>query len=127
MANFVDARLRHPFTSIVAGPTMCGKTEFCRKLIQGDAITPGIDNVIWCYSEWQPTYEALKHKVHFMEGLTSGDELDPTKRNLVIIDDQMDKNDPRVESFFTKTCHHRNTSSIYIVQNLFNRNKGHRT
>lgn len=127
MSDMIDPRLRHPFTSIVAGPTMCGKTEFCRRLIQGDSITPKIDNVIWCYSEWQPTYEVLKDRVHFVEGLISSDELDPNKTNLVVIDDLMDKKDAGIETFFTRSCHHRNTSCVYIVQNIFNQNKGHRT
>lgn len=123
----IDARLRHPFTAIVAGPTMCGKTEFCRQLIQSDLITPEIEDVVWCYSEWQPTYELLKDRVKFVEGMISPDDLDPAITRLVILDDHMDKNDPRVETFFTRSCHHRNTSCIYIVQNLFNQGKGYRT
>lgn len=129
MSNYdlIDARLRHPFTSMIAGPTMCGKTEFCRRLIQSDVVVPQIEDVVWCYSEWQPTYEALKDRVRFVEGPIAPDDLDPNKTHLVIIDDCMDKNDPRIETFFTRSCHHRNTSCIYIVQNLFNQNKGHRT
>ena len=127
MAELIDARLRHPFTSIIAGPSMCGKTELCRRLIESDVIEPRIEKVIWCYSEWQPTYEELKQRVLFVDGLISPDDLDPTKQNLVIIDDCMDKNDPKVETFFTRACHHRNTSCIYIAQNLFNQSKHHRT
>lgn len=125
--NLIEPRLRHPFTSIVAGPTMSGKTEFCRRLITSDAIAPSINDIIWCYSEWQPAYNALEGRVRFVDGLISGDELDPSTPHLVVIDDQMDKKDPRVELFFTRTCHHHNTSCIFIVQNLFNQNKGYRT
>ena len=127
MTDSIDARLRHPFTSIVAGTSMCGKSEFCRHLIDSDVIVPPIDNIIWCFTEWQPIYETLKHRVRLVEGLISPDDLDPSNHNLVIIDDCMDKNDPKIETFFTRSYHHRNTSCIYIVQNLFNQSKGHRT
>ena len=51
------------------------------------------------------------------------DDLDPVVPHLVIMDSQ----DKRIEIFFTRIAHHRNCSVIYIVQNLFNQGKGHRT
>ena len=35
--------------------------------------------------------------------------------------------DQRISSLFTKGSHHRNLSVIYIVQNLFDQHKEHRT
>ena len=32
-------------------------------------------------------------------------------------------NDPRITSLFTKGCHHRNLSVIFILQNIFHRGK----
>ena len=45
----------------------------------------------------------------------------PSKRNLVVIDELMQElsNDPRITSLFTKGCHHRNLSVIFILQNIF--------
>ena len=39
----------------------------------------------------------------------------------------MDIADKSITSLFTKGSHHRNISVIYIVQNLFDSNKNHRT
>ena len=51
--------------------------------------------------------------------------INPSKRNLVVIDDLIQKlgNDPRITSLFTKGCHHRNLSVIFILQNIFHRGK----
>ena len=46
---------------------------------------------------------------------------------LLVIDDQMHGVDQRISSLFTKGSHHRNLSVIYIVQNLFDQHKEHRT
>ena len=39
----------------------------------------------------------------------------------------MSENDKAIANLFTKGSHHKNTSVIYIVQNLFRKSKGHRT
>ena len=50
-----------------------------------------------------------------------------TTRNLIVIDDLMAETNERVTSLFTKKSHHRNTSVLYLVQNLFPKNKESRT
>ena len=55
------------------------------------------------------------------------DTLDPRNKHLIILDDIMDETDQRVASLFTKKSHHWNISVMLIIQNLFNRNKYHRT
>ena len=52
---------------------------------------------------------------------------DPSTNNLVIIDDLMAETDARVTTLFTKKSHHANTSVLYLVQNLFPKNKESRT
>ena len=51
--------------------------------------------------------------------------INPSKRNLVVIDNLMQElsNDPRITSLFTKGCHHRNLNVIFILQNIFPRGK----
>ena len=51
--------------------------------------------------------------------------INPSIRNLVITDDLMHElsNDQRITSLFTKGCHHRNLSVIFILQNIFHRGK----
>ena len=50
-----------------------------------------------------------------------------TTRNLIVIDNLMAETDERVTTLFTKKSHHRNTSVLYLVQNLFHKNKESRT
>lgn len=120
--------LIHPFTCLIAGPTASGKTTFVKQLIEerDDRIHLSPEKVVWCYSQWQPSYENI-YGVEFHSGLPEVDSFDPNVRNLVIIDDLMDKTDSTITELFTKGSHHRNISVIYIVQNLFHRGKEHRT
>ena len=126
----MDARWKHPFTCIVAGPTLCGKSTFVTRLLRHAAamIDPPPENITWCYGEWQEAYATtdLTH-VRFEEGLPTEAMFDSTKRNPIVIDDLMAETDKRVTTLFTKKSHHRNTSVLYLVQNLFSNNKEHRT
>ena len=47
--------------------------------------------------------------------------IDPSKRNLIIFDDLMDKGkcDQRISNLSTKGSHHRNISIVYLNQNVF--------
>ncbi len=125
----MDVRLKWPFTCMVSGATMTGKTRFVCDLIdkKESVIDTPVSDIVICYSEWQPAYEKLKDSCRFVQGLVDPDELDGSFPHLVVLDDLMDTQDRRIEQFFTRTCHHRNTSCIYIVQSLFSKNKGHRT
>jgi len=115
---------RHPFTSIVAGPTSCGKTRFVFRLIDEASIliSPPPDRIVYCYGEYQQLFCQYPH-VEFHQGLSDIDDFDSTKVVLVIIDDLMHETDERVANTFTKGSHHRNISVVYIAQNLFPNNK----
>lgn len=124
----MDPRWQHPFTCVVAGPTGSGKSFFVEQFLLhlSRMMTPVAEEVVWCYGEWQPLYNRLKDVV-FVEGLPRVEEWSGDKRRLVIIDDLMSETDDRVTKLFTKGSHHRNLSVIYIVQNLFGKNKEQRT
>ena len=119
-----NGRLQHPFTCLIAGPTGCGKSYFVIKLIQANFIEPPPERIVWCYSEWQYLYTTIQG-VEFVDGLHF--ESDPQKRTLVIIDDLMHETNEKVTKLFTKGSHHGNLSVIYLVQNLFGKNKELRT
>ena len=126
----MDARWKHPFTCIVAGPTGCGKSTFVTRLLRHASamIDPPPEKITCCYGEWQEAYATtdLTH-VRFEEGLPTADMFEATTRNLIVIDDLMMETDERVTTLFTKKSHHRNTSVLYLVQNLFPKNKESRT
>ena len=89
-------------------------------------VTPLPTKILWSYAEWQPAYQSLQDKIQFVQGLPEL-PLYSQEPLLLIIDDQMHNVDQRVSSLFTKGSHHRNISVIYIVQNLFDKHKEHRT
>ena len=124
----MDVRWTHPFTCVIAGPFQSGKTEFVKRFVRHveDMVTPVPTKIIWSYGEWQPAYQSLLDKVDFVQGLPDL-PLYSVEPLLLVIDDQMHGVDQRISSLFTKGSHHRNLSVIYIVQNLFDQHKEHRT
>lgn len=65
--SLVPFQLKHNFTMVVAGPSKSGKTEFVKRLINHPHwISPPPENIVWCYREWQPAYDSLREKVHFI-------------------------------------------------------------
>ena len=127
----MDPRWKHPFTALIAGPTGSGKTVFVSMFLSHvtELMYPPPQEIIYCYAQWQPLYDTMKD-VQFVEGLPdieNGSMGDGKRRRLVIIDDLMAETDDRITKLFTKGSHHRNISVMYIVQNLFGKNKEQRT
>jgi len=82
-------QLQHPFTSIVAGPSICGNSTFviwfteCRDLLCGTVYK----NIIWCRSENNVPHHFIG--VSFVKGVPdfNNPENMPTIR---VLDDWMD-------------------------------------
>jgi hypothetical protein len=123
-----EPRLVHPFTMIIAGPTSCGKSIFCLRLLRHTRwmITIPPERIVYCYSEYQPMFDQFED-VEFHEGLPNEDMFDGCKPTLLIIDDLMTETNEVVTKLFTKMSHHRGVSVIYLTQNLFSKNKHNRT
>ena len=119
---------KHPFTMVIAGPTGSGKTQWVKKLLKdlNSLITPIPQEVIWCYGIWQPEYDNI-YGVRFLEGVPDTEQWADQIPRLIILDDLMSEADQRVTKLFTKGSHHRNISVVFIVQNLFGKNKELRT
>ena len=105
------------------------RQTFVTRLLRNSStmIDPSPERVTWYYGEWQSAYENLDIPNLRLEEGTA--DLFPTlaKRNIVVLDDLMAETDERVTNLFTKKSHHCNTSVIYLVQNLFPKNKESRT
>ena len=120
--------LRHPFTALVAGPTGSGKTRFVFKLIENAdvMIDPPPRRIVYCYGEYQQLFDKYAD-VDFRQGLPDLKDFDGREPVLLIVDDLMNETDETVANLFTKGSHHRNVSVMFLVQNLFHKNKHIRT
>lgn len=123
---------RHPFTSMIAGPTQSGKTHFLIRLLNKIEliVRPKIQKIIYCFGSWQASFTLIKHPcITFFEGIPDLDDIDSSIVNLVIFDDLMDEclKSEKVQKLFTKDSHHLNTSVIFVSQNLYAQGKHART
>ena len=125
----MDVRLQHPFTCCISGPSGSGKSVFVERLLEhrGELINPPVHRVIWSLGVAQPALEKRwsGRGVEFVEGLPDLENL--PENSLIIIDDQMSETDVSISNLFTKGSHHNRVSVIYIVQNVFGKNKHMRT
>lgn len=125
-----DLRLKSPSTLLISGPSSSGKTTLVREIMKRphDVYDKKILQVVYCYSCYQPVFEEMKKEIsipiQFVEGITS--DLKPPPRTLLVIDDLQDSSD-LISKWFIKDSHHSDCDVIYLVQNLFSQNKGHRT
>lgn len=109
-----------------AGPSQSGKTCLLTKmLLQRNVLfSKPFDRMVWCYSQWQPSYDKLKKKIPqiiWVEGLPDDlyQSFSPVKNNLLIADDLMGTDDALISKIFTKGSHHLNLTIVYLLQNLF--------
>ena len=66
----MSCKLHHPFTSVVAGPTGSGKSEWVLRLIDNanEMTEPPPSRIWYCYGEFQPTFNNYP-RIRFREGL----------------------------------------------------------
>ena len=132
-----DARLKSPFSCIIAGPSMSGKTYFVRNLLKNwnILVDKGYDYIVWWYGQKSPVLEILKQqykdKIKLIEGVPKNlDEYVQTgRRGIFVFDDSQSEicDSQQVSDLFTKKCHHENICTIVIFQNLFCEGKYRKT
>ena len=124
---------KHPSNIFISGPSGSGKTEFVKKMIEfkEDLFDILPQRIVWCYKEWQKSYNILQERegsnIKFIQGIPDDEDeivTDPSATHLVIFDDMLgDKDEEKFKLWFTRKGHHRNASVVYITQNLFQQSK----
>ena len=121
---------QHPFTCILSGPTMCGKTHLLKEILKNKhvLINPSPQRIIIFYKAWQNFYQEFKRfvpDIEFHEGIYEIDNLNQNMTNLVVFDDLMEEclSSSSVMNLFTVGSHHKNTSVYFITQNIFSKGK----
>lgn len=125
----MDLRWKHPFTSMIAGPTSCGKSSFTTKFLKHliYIVDTNFVEVIYCAPELSyPDLSECPVPVRFLDYLPSGEMFTDRKPRLIVIDDMMRESNDQVVDLFTKLSHHAGLSVIFITQNLFHKGKGMR-
>lgn len=128
-----DGRLKWPFSLLLAGATGSGKTCFLRGLLERNAelIDLPPQKILFFYGQWQSGYAEMettvRPKIEFVKGLAEDrverllTDGDAPPRTLCVFDDLMDtlRDSAAVSRLHTQGCHHRNLSTVTVLQNLY--------
>ena len=120
------AKLRTPFTCIMAGATGSGKTAFVLQLLRHHEalLDPLPGRVIYSYERYQSKLDGV-HGVEFVR--ESNYVLRRGDNTLLIIDDQMGGKASNLEKRSMVDSHHLGVSVIFITQNLLEQSKAYCT
>jgi hypothetical protein len=123
----MDARLKLASGCIVVGPSQCGKTTWCKKLLKqaNNIFDTEVKNIYWYYGMWSISLLEFKKEVNYIvrEGMpASQGEIEPN--SIVVIDDLLDGD---FSEIFTKWTHHIPCHVIKITQNLYHGPKNRTT
>ena len=120
----------HPFRTLISGPSLSGKTKLIEKIIfkRHGLIDKQIDRIVYCYREWQDSYENLKIldiDVEFHEGLIDMSQFSANLNNLLVIDDLFEecKDSKEILKLFTVYSHHKSISVFLINHNIYTKGK----
>jgi hypothetical protein len=126
-----DARLKCPFSLIVSGPPLSGKSFFITSLLHSmdRLIDKQFDNIVWFYGEENGTVKNLKQTFQHLNITTIHgipDDFSPHiesrfKNTLFILDDCMTSScsNKNVTDLFANKLQHSRVSIIFSLQNLY--------
>ena len=128
-----DARFQFPFSAVIAGPSLSGKTTFLTKLLEQTQflISEKIDLVVWFYGVKTPSLAQLEQKFSrnwfkTIQGLPDVEHLEQygitqDKKALFVLDDlaQEAANCPLIVVLLNNYVHHKNICVFLVLQDLF--------
>ena len=135
----MDLRLKAPFSWLLAGGSGCGKTTKCINFLKNHEMlidNGKCENIIYFYKQWQAAYDDLDSalSVTWIEGVPTMEQIKDLTLNykdrggsIVVIDDFMTALDKSLTELFTVYAHHGNCSTLFLSQNLFDKNPNFRT
>lgn len=113
-----------PFSMILVGPSMSGKTTFTNNLINQlpDLVDGDIKQIYYCCPNrnYAPKVLVENPNINVIEGLPNIND-DIEESSLLILDDFMLNLGKEIAEIFTVSCHHKCISVILTLQNLFHR------
>lgn len=118
----------------VSGQTGSGKTRWVYRFLKQlrHMYTEPPVHTLYCYGIYQPLFDEMEREIpnfSTKQGLPTVEELEEYTKDrqhrLIIIDDLMHEvvQNQNMELVFTRGCHHKYISVIFITQNLFPRGK----
>jgi hypothetical protein len=127
-----DGRFRFPFSSIVTGPSLSGKTSWLINFLEKSQnfLPEKIDCVIWFYGIKTAAVDSLQAKFNkewftCVQGLPDINNLDqyvaPHKNSIFILDDlaQEAGDSVLITSLLNNYVHHKNIGVFLVLQDLF--------
>ena len=124
-----DARLKAPFSMLVAGPSRSGKSTFCLRLLENmdTLIDKPVANIVWFYGQETSVLVHLKSiygsRFVAVKGIPQSFDtyIDHNLHQIFVFDDLMKDcaKSSKITDLVTKQCHHQNVSAVMITQNLF--------
>jgi hypothetical protein len=126
-----NLQFKHPFTSLISGPTGSGKTFLIRRILKNFKLliynfNNDVLKILWAYGQWQQLYNVPISNnviVKYIEEIPKQNIINEFQPNIIVIDDllnEFNKNN-NLENLFIKKSHHSNISVIFVVQNLFHK------
>lgn len=121
----MSLKFKHSSTYLLSGPTGSGKTSFIKKFLKerNRLIDKYIEEVVYCLPEGQIVDQTIPYtKLH--RGVPDISMFKDLKPRILILDDLLSSVDAAVVELFIRGSHHYNLSVMFVVQNLFSKNKG---
>ena len=135
-----DARIHHPSTILISGPSGAGKTNLTKCILQHAKVIfrpESPKHVVLVYDVWQNIYQYLVDNGLVHQTLKGLGDIEYLKEvfeehkdiggTLLIIDDQMPNIDQNIVNIFTIYSHHLNVTCLLLTQSLFLSSREYRT